>query len=169
MSKYHYVCVLDIDGVLNSDQYYKTRPDEDNRPYPISEFDPNAIYALNRILLYCDQLILCSDWRFTEGIQNILKEAGVNRWAVDNMLTTPYLGNVFTKELRGHEVDFVIKALKKDHTNVSYVILDDNNYYMNFQEKHLLQTNYKYGLTEEDVEKAVDILLNRELYESIGG
>lgn len=164
MSSIFNVLFLDIDGVLNSDLYFKTRPDEDNRPYPLSEFDPALVRRVNQILEYCDLLVLSSDWRFTEGINNILKNVGIDSIKVNHMWITPYLGHIFRDKTRGHEIDFVIKDLKRSYSKVNYVIIDDLDSFMKFQKRHFIKTSYRHGLTENDVNKAIEILMDTGLY-----
>lgn len=158
------VLFLDIDSVLNSEDYFKNRADEDNRPYPSSEFDPRAIRRLNQILGYCDQLVLSSDWRFQEGIKYTLIDAGVNKDKVDNMLCTPYLGHTFKDRLRGYEVDFVVKNLCRKYPKLNYVILDDLMEFHKFQKPHWVKTTFRDGLTDEKMEKAIEIIMDTGLY-----
>lgn len=155
------VLFLDLDYVINSDTYLKNKIDA---PYPICEFDPKAVKRVNNILGYCDQLVLSSDWRFTENIDNILREIGISTDYVDNMLLTPYLGHIFDNHLRGHEVDFTLKYIMQDQKKVNYVILDDMDEWLDFQKVHWVKTRYKDGLTDELMEKAVEILMDTGLY-----
>ena len=158
------VLFLDIDGVLNSDNYFNNREDTDNRPYPLSEFDPKAIIKINKILRECDLLVMSSDWRFQTNLDKILLAVGIDKDKVANFKFTPYLGHIFKDNLRGHEVDFVVKGLKRIHKKVNYVILDDLLEFMPFQKAHLVHTNYNIGLTDKNVEKAIEILKDTGLY-----
>lgn len=158
------VLFLDIDGVLNSDDYFNNRPDTDYRPYPFSEFDPEAVKRINRVLDNCDLLVLSSDWRMYSNIKDVLIKVGIDANKVENMLLTPYLGDVFTENLRSHEIDFVVKNLKKKYKKLNYVIIDDLLEFMLFQKVHLVHTFYKDGLTDKKANKAIEILKDTGLY-----
>lgn len=148
------VLFLDIDGVLNSLNYYQNRPDNDNRPYPLSEFDPKAVKLLNDILEHIDQLVLSSDWRFKDGIKNILKAVGINPNKVNSMTFTPYLGGLL--DIRGNEITETLNDLYKNYKNIQYTILDDLN--IKGHDNHLIKTSPNIGLTLEDSIKAIEIL-----------
>ncbi len=80
---------FDIDGVLNTNPRKVEHPIyplwqfypyiDDDRPYPLTEFFPYQVKKLNQIIEFgkVTNLVCISDWRFTEGIENILREAGV--------------------------------------------------------------------------------------------
>ena len=158
------VLFLDIDGVLNSDDYFNNREDSDNRPYPLSEFDPKAVIKINKVLEKCDLLVISSDWRFQTNLKNILIEVGIDKNKVNSAILTPFLGQVFKDNVRGHEIDFVIKNLKRFYKKVNYVIIDDLLTFMPFQKVHLVHTSFKTGITDNDVNKAIEILENTRLY-----
>lgn len=158
------VLFLDIDDVLNSDDYFNNRPDADDRPYPFGEFDPEAIKRVNRVLDNCDLLVLSSDWRIYPTTKDILIKVGIDTNKVEKMLITPYLGDIFAENLRGHEIDFVVKKLKKRHKKLNYVIIDDLLEFMPFQRIHLVHTFYKNGLTDEKANKAIEMLKDTGLY-----
>ena len=158
------VLFLDIDGVLNSDDYFNNREDSDNRQYPLSEFDPKAVIKINKVLEKCDLLVMSSDWRFQINLKSILIEVGIDKNKVNSVILTPYLGHVFKDNLRGHEIDFVIKNLKRTYKKVNYVIIDDLLEFMPFQKVHLVHTYFKTGITDNDVNKAIEILEDTGLY-----
>lgn len=146
------VLFLDIDGVLNSDTFYLNRPKEIKcLPYPLSEFDPACVARLNRILAETKaRLVVSSSWRHDAFIDRVLDKAGIKpkMWDI-----TPYgMGKP-----RGHE----IKKFLSEHPNIeNYVILDDVANMLPEQQSHFVQTKYYYGLTDEDMEKAINILNN---------
>lgn len=146
------VLFLDIDGVLNSDTFYLNRPKEiKHLPYPLSEFDPACVARLNRILDETKaRLVVSSSWRHDTFINRVLERAGIKTKVWD---ITPYgMGKP-----RGHE----IKKFLSEHPNIeNYVILDDVANMLPEQQSHFVQTKYYYGLTDEDMEKAINILNN---------
>lgn len=146
------VLFLDIDGVLNSDTFYLNRPKEiKHLPHPLSEFDPTCVARLNRILAETKAcLVVSSSWRHDPFIDRILDRAGIKpkMWDI-----TPYgMGRP-----RGYE----IKKFLHEHPDIeNYVILDDVANMLPEQQSHFVQTKYYYGLTDEDAEKAINILNN---------
>lgn len=144
------VLFLDIDGVLNSDTFYLNRPKEiKHLPYPLSEFDPACVARLNRILDETKaRLVVSSSWRHDTFINRVLERAGIKTKIWD---ITPYgMGKP-----RGHE----IKKFLSEHPNIeNYVILDDVANMLPEQQSHFVQTKYYYGLTDEDMIKAINIL-----------
>lgn len=144
------VLFLDIDGVLNSDTFYLNRPKEiKHLPYPLSEFDPACITRLNRILDETKaRLVISSSWRHGTFLDRILSKAGI---ATEMWDITPYgMGKP-----RGYE----IRQFLKEHPDIeNYVILDDVDNMLPEQQPHLVLTKYYYGLTDEDAEKAINIL-----------
>lgn len=147
------VLFLDIDGVLNSDHFYVNRPKEiKHLPYPLSEFDPECVKRLNKILdVTGARLVLSSSWRHDGTVYNVLRRAGITHdiWDI-----TPYEMD----KPRGHE----IRKFLEEHKEIdSYVILDDIPNMLPEQKSHFVNTNPCRGLTDEDMEKAINILNTR--------
>lgn len=156
------VLFLDIDGVLNSDYYFKERPDEDNRPYPLSEFDPVLIRRLNQILIdgKVTDLVVSSDWRFTEGLDNIFQEVGILDPFHHKNEKLDYIGYVPDED---HRRGYEIRHYLSRNTVDSYCILDDMEFFLNDQQSNLVLTDWRVGLTDKDVITAIKIL-NNEVY-----
>lgn len=144
------VLFLDIDGVLNSDTFYLNRPKEiKHLPYPLSEFDPACVARLNRILDETKaRLVISSSWRHGAFLNRILSKVGITAKMWD---ITPYgMGRP-----RGCE----IRQFLNEHPDIeNYVILDDIDNMLPEQQSHFVLTKYYYGLTDEDAEKAINIL-----------
>lgn len=144
------VLFLDIDGVLNSDTFYINRPKETKQlPYPLSEFDPACVERLNRIFSETKaRLVISSSWRHSAFIGKVLEKVGIKTKMWD---ITPYgMGKP-----RGYEIK---KFLHEHHDIENYVILDDVANMLPEQQSHFVQTRFYYGLTDEDAEKAIEIL-----------
>lgn len=146
------VLFLDIDGVLNSDNFFNNRQNNDkikSLPYPLDEIDPKCVERLNNIIDKTKaNIVISSDWRFQEELPIILSQAGLKYPIYD---TTPYLfGN------RGKEIE----KWMKDKNISNYVIIDDNdiNWFSKEQHKHFVHTKYEFGLTDKDMYKAIHIL-----------
>lgn len=156
------VIFLDIDGVLNHESYYHWRYDQivQNHKifsYPYSEFSPDSVKQLNRILKETGaEIILSSTWRFDkmDYLQNLFKEVGIEKPIRD---ITPDLYNVFNSHCcRGKEIEKFLN----EHPEISkYVILDDDNDMEDYQRPFFVRTNaYADGLNEERANKAIEIL-----------
>lgn len=58
---------------------------------------------------------------------------------------------------RGYEIDAWLRSNK--HFEIeSYLIIDDDSDFLEEQKKHFVHTNYRKGLTEENVEQAIKLL-----------
>ena len=76
------VIFLDIDGVLNSEQWYESicngliQPIHDNHPY--TAFDPKSIEILNEITDATNSyIVLSTSWSFDENLIELLNYVGV--------------------------------------------------------------------------------------------
>lgn len=148
------VLFLDIDGVLNSDYFYnkqRENPKEwEEVPYPLTEFDPDCIKRLNQIVEETNvKIVVSSDWRFTEGLEQILFAVGLQHPIFD---TTPYYFSKRDKE---------INIWLRNHNVEQYIILDDNDFFNKEQHKHFIKTNYSEGLTEEKTKKIINYFKNK--------
>lgn len=90
-------------------------------------------------------LVLSSTWRLYGFMQQYLYDNGIIF-----ISTTPSLS------FRGDEIDAWLSE-NKHITN--FAILDDNNWFHRHQLKHLVLTDPKLGVTEENLEQ-VDRILN---------
>jgi hypothetical protein len=168
---------LDIDGVLNTIRFsnYLIDHDEDEVDEDGALFDPEAVNNLACIIEKVPDLkiIISSTWRL-KGWE------WMNRLWVKRQL--PGAIYSFTPVLE--VVCFVDKIKRKDSTSVypygtralevnewlrlytgqnpfsyKYVILDDFNDFLIMQQEHVVITNPNFGITKEDVVKALEILL----------
>lgn len=145
------IIFLDIDGVLNSDEFFKKRGQNEKvnkLPHPLDEFDPDCVERLNKIVEETKaKIVISSDWRFTLGIENIFKEIGFKYKIYGK---TPYRFGLRHEEIHewldNHKVD-------------NYVILDDISF-QNFKNEgeKFIQTDSQYGLTEEIKQKIINYL-----------
>lgn len=168
---------LDIDGVLNTIFYsdYLIDHNEDEVDEDGALFDPEAINNLASIFNNIPDLkiIISSTWRL-KGWE------WMNRlWEKQKLPGTIYS---FTPVLE--VVCFVDKISRKDTSSVypygtralevnewlrlyagqnplcyKYVIIDDFNDFLVMQQEHVIITDPYYGITKENVIKALEILL----------
>lgn len=152
---------LDVDGVLNSSNYYdrkckfsiykKLLNDYSEKiAFDASEFDPIAVERLNDLIKRTDaKIVLSSSWRHNSYIEDIFKAVGI---IAPIFSTTPYLG---TK--RGYEIKAWIDEQPKPY---AYVIIDDELDMLEEQYPCFIHTDWKTGLTKDNVEQAIKILNN---------
>lgn len=160
MSKYLF---LDVDGVLNSEAFYteisqndrmlkihKENPSMPGRMiYKLSNFDPKAVEKLNRILRETGcKLVVSSSWRFDSDLKELFKMVGINSeiFGITGISQTRY---------RGFEIQNYLDTQKDI---LSYCILDDDCDMLPTQLDSFIQTDFRVGLTEDNVNKAIKIL-----------
>lgn len=158
------VIFLDIDGVLNCATSKSFCIDADGRV--IKGVDSDKVKRLAKIVEATGaQIVLSSDWKdgwskyytsqkpsHAKYIDNHLYKKG--KLTIKDKTPSIHKGSWF----RGEEV----LAYLRSHQDVeNYVILDDT-FFEDFSIKeiseHLVLTEYKVGLTDADVEKAIRIL-----------
>ena len=161
------IIFLDIDGVLNSRVY------GDSEFYLIStaglsdaeimltmhhhHLDPNAIKILNDLVKRSGaEVVLSSTWRgrySPEEMTAMLKDRGGE---FEIKFSTPKLfGKISSRISRGKEIAHYLKMLEVQPE--SFVILDDHDDMIHLK-PFLVQTTMEYGLTTDDIEKALKIL-----------
>lgn len=155
--------------------------------YPYYEFDPEAVNNLNKIIKETEaKVVVYSRWRIgktVEQLQDMLNVVGFEGEIID---TTP---NFFAKGLdneenkisytipRGCEIDwwlnnkgkfqrinwsmerqeeYIEKSLVKN-----YIILDDDSDMLLSQKEHFIKTSQYRGLTDSDVNTAINILKSK--------
>lgn len=154
------VIFLDIDGVLNS---HYTFP-QHRTPNGYTGIEEKYVKLLKEIVDWTGaDIVLTSDWK--EGWDPVRDNCLLEGQYLTDKLATQQL-QIFDKT-RDHSYGKGligrgkgIKDYLSKHNVKSYVILDDN-YFRDFDEElvsHFIQTNDFYGLTENDVAKAIKIL-----------
>ncbi|MBD5395474.1 MAG: hypothetical protein HDR71_14690 [Lachnospiraceae bacterium] len=161
------IIFLDIDGVLNSNL--------ENNGYTKEVSDGILIEEEKIKLLAClvkrtnSKIILHSGWRVWFDSQ--LKPTNIKAKRLVELLEKEdlYIGgstpDLTTEEIRRTKKFSLVKADEillwlKLHNNVNkWVVLDDLDLHNDQVEQHQVKTDPQIGLTAEDVEKAVKILL----------
>lgn len=154
------IIFLDIDGVLNSQDFYQKRFDKEKE----DEIDLLAIENLNRIVDVTNaNVVISSTWRRGSEIcqlQELLDKFGFKGKVIGK---TPCLDNKFF--VRGNEVfgwlkrnvnDFITGTSQGDST--TYIILDDDSDMLLCQKDNFIHIDSKFGLTKENAEQAIKIL-----------
>lgn len=156
------VIFLDVDGVLNSEEFFVERT-QDCRydEYRKAGYSPHlarqmcsldsiAIAKLNYLISQTGaKIVVSSCWRADDPeLQELFAIVGIPAY-ID---ITPY----HETRHRGTEVQ---QWLNKHPEVENYVIIDDDNDMLDSQLNNFVQTNaYKRGLSDEDVELAIQIL-----------
>lgn len=158
MNKYIF---LDIDGVLNSAEYYLEKPvnvrikelegtvPDTHIAVCLASIDSSKVKLLNKLIDETKaRIVISSSWRGDSALQYVFSKAGIEGLIYGE---TPRLPN----ESRGKEVR---KWLETERWPYRYVIIDDDMDMLDSQLDHFVQTDWKVGLTEENVIKAIKIL-----------
>ncbi len=146
------VLFLDIDGVLNSDLWYKSN-EKKLKKYPYDQFDPRCVKLLNAILENINaEIVVSSTWRLKytlEELNAIFKEVGIQQSILDY---TPVLtidnnfilrGNEILKWCQDNQYRLGIRYLEyKD-----FAILDDITEMLYWQKDYFFKTDRYIGLT----------------------
>jgi hypothetical protein len=181
------VIFLDVDGVLNSNDWYVRRQtevamDDVHAQYPFYEIDPNAIAQLNRITDATDaKLVISSTWRLGKEVEELItffKKVGVTGEVIDK--TLHFGGNKIGYSIpRGCEIEWWLKQNGFQRINWSkerqleelekgkvknYIILDDDSDMLYGQREHFVKTPAMHGLTKRIADKAIRIL-NKSIVE----
>lgn len=159
---------LDIDGVLNSDTYC-TSPEYLEETNQMSDqlimlvnhwvlLDPRAIKRLNDLVNRSGAVVvLSSTWRAKYSPSEITKMMQDRGATFTVVASTPVLhGKVNSSRIpRGKEIATYIDSLANKPE--SFVILDDHDDMLSYTQ-FLVKTTMRFGLTSDDVDRALNIL-----------
>ena len=174
------VLFLDIDGVLNSQNWFGWRAycakhsgigefatdneltSDEYMCYKLSMLDQRAVANLNRII---DEtgcvVVLSSSWRWQNNQKEndkIVEALRLRGFKYDFYGLTPRIPQKEFGQERGIEIQsWMDKELEKNEIT-SYVILDDDNDMLPEQMDNFILINGQYGLSDIDVFKAIEIL-----------
>ena len=150
------VIFLDIDGVLNSDEWYNKKDINALGKSPDDDIDDDALGMLiNYIEKHNIKVVISSSWR-CNSLTSTLKffsKTKLSKLCPYIVGVTPY-GGVFVS--RGQEIDLYINSCKD--TIEEYAIIDDEDLFQKHQKDHLVRTSYAIGLTQADLQKCSKIL-----------
>lgn len=156
-----YYCYVDVDGVLNSNNFAKRMLEEDDyNPFADNYLDIQAIRNLRHIVQETGaKIILSSSWRWEkesyEAIKRQLAIVGLEIYDCTDMET-------FRTRSRTEEILTHIRLHKDEIKN--YVILDDDMILPPLSQ-NWVQCTFSKGLTHKLAEEAVDILKDGSLYD----
>jgi hypothetical protein len=154
MSRSVKVIFLDFDGVLNSDGFLLQARRKSVFEKDADEIDPSRVALLNQIVQCTGaDVVVSSSWRIImklADIRGLLKNHGF----VGNIVgATPNIGT--PNRVRGDEIQ---RWIVECPTTVSNFVILDDDADMGALLPNLVQTSSLDGLTENDVERAIQIL-----------
>lgn len=137
---------LDIDGVLN---HFGVLKDGD-------QLDHECIKRLARITKQIDLVVLSSTWRLGgEGAYHVqMLRYALRNHGIEIHSRTPRLYDV----VRGEEIAQWMAENRIEIDKDWILILDDDADFLWWQKEFHVQTSFKTGLTDEHVERALEIL-----------
>lgn len=144
------IIFLDVDGVLNSISGLKEAYKINKRPYSGYDypFDAKCMNNLKELVEKTNAfLVITSTWRKDELGKNILLYE-LKKYGIDNRV----IG--YTSVMRQSRGEEIKEYLKKLNEEVNFIILDDDGDFDDL-EKHLINTDYEVGLTEEKKDIAI--------------
>ena len=172
------VLFLDIDGVLNSENWFAYRiycvknnmvnilmnfvnTDDRNIKHKLTMLDDRAIANLNRIIEETGcKVVLSSSWRSSIESENIfthnLLKLKVFKYEFYDV--TPRLWFSDFSIRRGEEIKFWLDKESEKHEIESFVILDDDSDMLPEQMNNFIHVDGQVGLTDRDVLAAIEIL-----------
>lgn len=143
------IIFLDIDGTLNSINYFKSLDGE--RMSPDDRLDPKAIVLLNNIIESTDaKIVVSSSWRIGKDINSLQDIFDSHQIHGTIIGLTPDNGLA-----RGLQIQEWI-----DNSNLvidSFIILDDDSDMCHLSNR-LIKTSIRDGLTEDSVRAAIAML-----------
>ncbi len=163
------IIFLDIDGVLNHEQFYKNR-NRHEKEYPLSEICPKSVANLNVLIAETGaKVVISSTWRMgrtATEMQVLLEGVGFTGEVID---CTPIFKESYT--CRGDEILQWTKSNKElldaDYYNFTeYVILDDDSDMLYWQRNNFLLIDRFVGLTMGAVFQAKKMLNNGKILNS---
>lgn len=150
---------LDIDGVLNNENWYASG--EANKVYDETKdikafnFDPDNWKWVEKLIQETGaKIVLSSSWRSYSLEKTIedFKDTGFNPIVKHLIGVTPYS---FERH-RGKEIQFYLdNCFEKVE---SYVIFDDDLDMLDSQQENFVHTDFFNGITEDNFNKALQIL-----------
>lgn len=149
------IIFLDIDGVLNHEEWYDKVVTSKVNPIN-QDLDPSSIGKINRIISLTDaKIVLSSSWRVDSNCATMLYKSGLFKDSIIDK--TPYIHHD-ENHMRGFEIQ---KWLDETGYKIfSYVIIDDDKDMLDSQMSNFIQTSRWTGITDEDVDKCIKILNN---------
>jgi hypothetical protein len=158
------VIFLDFDGVLNTQADWDARPRngliEDESSAHVPPINPRLVATLNRIIEATGAVcVLSTSWRKWLSGRDAQALLWVHGFKGEIIGSTPTAigGGVEWGKRRGWQIREWLRTAKDVD---SYVVLDDHDY-ADTDDGKFVQTPYQRGLTEENADRAIELLGRR--------
>lgn len=160
------IIFLDIDGVLNSDNWFQTLEDRGESLESLeSDFDPEAVKNLQHIIDKTGaKIVLSSCWRLTKTVEELQKLFNKIGLICDVIGKTERLKGNFDIP-RGSEIrkylrdNFHFPPYDFQETKLeNYIIIDDDSDMLLEQKDNFVQTSWREGLTRDKAIECLTIL-----------
>ncbi len=162
------VVFLDFDGVINSDRWFDKFQREGSLLVHIAHeanaIDPEAVERLNRLLDATGAVcVLSTSWRHGYPVARLVEFLRSRGFRGEVIGRTPMSNEVDTEEWKRletceHERGLEIATWLRSHPEVAaYVVLDDCPVGLDAEERRIA-TTFAEGLTDEHVERAIEML-----------
>lgn len=164
---YKKILFLDIDGVLASIDFLCRTNGE------CGFIDKNKIALLNKLKPYGVEIVISSSWGYNEDTVNDLTDAGLElpiiggtehfykNWTCRGNEITKYLTDTFNNYSVFTGKPCIYEGNKGE--DYEYVILDDDTDMLMCQKDNFIHIDRETGLTEEHIERTIDIFERRNL------
>lgn len=149
---------LDIDGVLNSENYLEKCYRKHHKPMSMNHvpFDPKCLNNLMILVQtiekhYQVKIILSSTWRL-HSIDYEIVDARLAEYGLCLSDKTPVIN-----QERGKEIQSYLKESKQKCNN--FIILDDENFdILDYFPQNLIKTDFKTGFTKKCLKQCLKLL-----------
>jgi len=166
------ILFLDIDGVLNTERQHDRCVNEGIAPIDGFgyAFDPEAVANLKRIVEHTGaDIVISSSWKVwgLDAMQRLWLRRDLPGQVIDitprtesgEMLLSVDLDFIDIPAVKGSEIKEWLSTNGRDVTH--FAILDDFPDMLPEQQSHFVQTDPIIGVTEEDAERIIKILINK--------
>lgn len=157
---------LDLDGVMNSNDYYVARgaktPSENVEEFYLEMIDPSAVKLLNTLVQKTDcKIVISSTWRDSAIEHNVLEKCGFIGEVIGRTpLYREMPKQVYTPTyMRGYEINqWIHDNMDSPGTYNSYVIFDDDADMLESQKQNFIHVDFMKGLQTKNIQEAIQIL-----------
>lgn len=148
------IIFLDFDGVLNSEKYIRSCGHHG------VVLDPSRMKLLSQLIISTDaKIVLSTSWReHWDNDKSKCDETGL----LINKIFAEYGLSIFDKtpKLRSDREDEMKMWLEQHQEVTNFVVLDDAFLCTDYLQNHFVRTsNYRNGLSEENIKEAIEILM----------
>ena len=168
------VIFLDIDGVLNNYNSWRKRKEYyDTYKIIISSIDEECVRRLSEIVRITGaKIVLSSSWRgdWANGVNNLKLEESkqlqklFDKYNIEIVGITPCLPksnnpNERYTSWRENEIKYYLET----HLEIdNYCVIDDEDFDLKSLQENLIKINSEYGIEDKHVEKAIQILNQKQ-------